>query len=420
MARLQLAALRSRPAETEQRDIVGSAEASATKTLSMEHLKDRTARALAKKEAHSRPVEPVAAQATPALVEPAIRSVAPAHVPVPDTSSTEDWTSLLKLNGNGYPYANTGNMLVTMRHAPALAGSVAYDTFLHSLVRVRNIDADACSPATWTSADTTAVEVWVHQNTDMTSMSDKAVAKAVALVGQETHIDTLQEHIQGLPKHDGEGRLDSWLIDYAGAEDTPETRAIGRKFLIGMVERAMDPGCECKRSLILFGEQGVGKSSLCRILVGDPSWMDSGLRDINNEVTTGNQLRSKWLVEISEGVGIGKADQNALKSFLSRREDKFTPKFSNDETVIQRRVSFVVTTNDDEILNDPTGHTRWMPVRARQVRFDQLEADRDQLFAEAYAAYLVGERNQLPLDMAEAVNLLCAEFTVVGAHENAV
>lgn len=65
---------------------------------------------------------------------------------------------------------------------------------------------------------------------------------------------------------DGKHRLDQWLIDYCKATDTPLNRAFGRKVLMVAVRRVRSPGCKFDFILVLEGEQGIGKSTMLKIL----------------------------------------------------------------------------------------------------------------------------------------------------------
>ena len=56
-------------------------------------------------------------------------------------------------------------------------------------------------------------------------------------------------------------RLDTLLVDYLGAEDSPYVRAVTRKTLAAAVARAMEPGVKFDSMLILSGPQGLGKST---------------------------------------------------------------------------------------------------------------------------------------------------------------
>ena len=63
-------------------------------------------------------------------------------------------------------------------------------------------------------------------------------------------------------------RVDTLLVDYLGAEDTPYVRAVTRKTLIGAIQRVWEPGCKFDTVLVLDGKPGIGKSTLLRKLGG--------------------------------------------------------------------------------------------------------------------------------------------------------
>ena len=48
-------------------------------------------------------------------------------------------------------------------------------------------------------------------------------------------------------------------------------------------------------------------------------------------------MRGKWLVEIGELSAFGKADTEALKAFITRQEEKYTPKFARREVAAPRQ-----------------------------------------------------------------------------------
>jgi predicted P-loop ATPase len=86
-----------------------------------------------------------------------------------------------------------------------------------------------------------------------------------------------------------------------------------------------------------------------------------------------------------------KADEDALKAFISRRMDRARLAYERTTSEFPRQSVFIATKNpraDGAYLRDDTGNRRWWPVRCRgvgkfgQVDFAGLKAARNQLFAE--------------------------------------
>ncbi|MCG6197532.1 virulence-associated E family protein, partial [Anoxybacillus sp. LAT_38] len=88
---------------------------------------------------------------------------------------------------------------------------------------------------------------------------------AVALCAHRHSFDDVKAYLAGL-SWDGVRRLDTLFIDYLGAADTAYTRAVTRKSIVAAVARAMVPGCKYDTMPILTGPQGLGKSTLLRLL----------------------------------------------------------------------------------------------------------------------------------------------------------
>jgi predicted P-loop ATPase len=195
---------------------------------------------------------------------------------------------------------------------------------------------------------------------------------------------------------DGKRRLDTWLIDYATADDTPLNRAFGRKTLIAAVRRARDPGCKFDYLLVLEGAQGIGKSTLVLTLAGEEFYSDKPIIGCDTKEQQ-ESIQGVWIYEIAELEGLSKVDLNWMKGFLSRTHDKARPAFGRLVVDRPRRGIMIGTTNDDTYLRDTTGNRRWWPVRLRgRIDLTALQRDRDQLWAEAAAAEATGESLVIP------------------------
>lgn len=226
------------------------------------------------------------------------------------------------------------------------------------------------------------------------AVDDTLVRKAVYEVADREAYHPVREHLDALPEHDKKARLDTWLTDYLGVADSAYTRAVGRKFLVAMVARAMLPGCKFDNVLVLGGKQGVGKSTVCAILADRPEWFLDALPDIGKDGgdPAMKALRGKWVVEVGELVAVRKAEQEDLKAFITRQVDEYRLAYAVEQTAAPRQCVMIGTTNKREFLRDDTGDRRYWPVWCEgSLKLDSLKADRAQLFAEALVAFKLGE-----------------------------
>ena len=195
---------------------------------------------------------------------------------------------------------------------------------------------------------------------------------------------------------DGEPRIDSWLTDYAGVEKSEYTSAAGRLFLIAAVRRVRQPGCKFDEIPVLEGEQGIGKSSMFQRLVPIEAWFSDNVMLTMSTKEVVEQTLGKWIVEIPELSGMSGADIEHIKAVLSRSEDSARMAYGRHRVDRPRQFVQVATTNDSVYLRDSTGNRRFWPVAATKIDLDGVEAERDQLWAEAAVREARGESIRLP------------------------
>jgi len=206
----------------------------------------------------------------------------------------------------------------------------------------------------------------------------------------------VREYLNKLDKWDGEKRLDTWLIDYLGAGDTEFIRAAGRKTICAAVMRVLFPGCKYDYVLVLEGAQGIGKSSVCKILGGE--WASDSPIDPHSKDTI-QLMQGRWIIEIAELEYTRKSEADAIKAFLTRSTDMARLAFGRVPSHFPRQSIFIASKNpgaDGTYLKDDTGNRRYWPVYCEpiggQVDFAGLAAARDQLFAEALVKLKKGEK----------------------------
>ncbi len=180
-----------------------------------------------------------------------------------------------------------------------------------------------------------------------------------------------------------------------------------RRFLIGAVEKA-NTG-ERNRMMVLDGAQYIGKSYFVRWLVPERMREDHYVESpINPEIKDHRiRLASTWIWEVAElGSTTRRADREALKHFLSMRQVTVRVPYAHYDINKPALSSFVGTINNEAgFLNDPTGHTRYMTVHLQDIDWDYAkEIDVDQVWAQAYQAYLDGETGKLEGEELETVN----------------
>ena len=251
-------------------------------------------------------------------------------------------------------------------------------------------------PRLLSDTDEYAFRRWAEHNLgktwgrgDCASIYANAIKETVA---KNSH-NPLGDYLSSL-SWDGKPRVAEWLKTYLGAvEDDPAyVSAVGRKWLIGAVARAMDPGCQMDNMLVLEGPQNAGKTSALRILGG--KFYTEAFKGLSSKDEK-ELLVGAWIVNYDElgTLGGAKSDMEHLKYHLTVRTDKYRPSYGRNTVEIPRSCAFAATINPGDLgyLGDDTGNRRFWPVECGDIDLAGLVRDRDQLWAEAVRLYQSGE-----------------------------
>ncbi len=281
---------------------------------------------------------------------------------------------------------NTENMCRILRRHPNFAGRLRYDEFknvfeIYSKDKWRTIeDNDAVILQTAIS---------IHFVNQFPLVSKGMVYDAMIKVAKENQVDSAADWIRSL-SWDGVPRLDSWLEKTCGVPDDAYHRAVASNWLKGLVKRIIHPGCKFDHVLVLEGDQGIGKSTLLSALGRD--WhVETAMSTDSKDFFM--QFQGKAIIEFSEGETLNRTEVKRMKAIITMQNDKYRPPYERSSQDFPRRCVFAMTTNQSEYLKDETGNRRWLPVAVALPKADigWLEANRDQLFAEAYQRIEVGK-----------------------------
>jgi len=304
-----------------------------------------------------------------------------------DSSPAEMWRQHLQRDRNNKLIANAANVVTALEHSPDLAGIIQLDRLSGKLMLVKRPPWENDStPRVWRDSDDTELLIWLQEQ-ELLLRGVQPVADAVRMVGRRHSYDPLSDYLNAL-KWDGKRRLSRWLPKYLGAADTEVNQSIGRAFLISAVARGLEPGCQVDHVLCLEGQQGAGKTEVVRALGGE--WTQEHLPDMHSKDSMAS-LQGAWFVEISELAALSRSQIEGVKSFVSRRIDRYRPPYGRHVTDQPRRSVFVATTNEKKYLRDATGNRRFWPVACGEINLGALSRDRDQLFSEAVQAFRSGE-----------------------------
>lgn len=205
--------------------------------------------------------------------------------------------------------------------------------------------------------------------------------QAVFTTAWDNRIDTAIEWLDSLT-WDGVDRISHFCRDYFGAKDTAYTRAVGNYIWSALAGRVLEPGVKADMVPVLISPQGRQKSwGMSALAPGRDSFTEIDLMERDDNLA--RKMRGKLVIEIPELRGLHSRDQESIKAFITRTEEEWVPKYQEFSKRYYRRFIFMATHNKQEFLADTTGNRRWLPILITQIRRDQIEKDRDQLWAQA-------------------------------------
>lgn len=302
----------------------------------------------------------------------------------------DEWKTDLEYTKSGKLLCNIANIILILENDPALAGHIVHDLFTGMDSAKDGLPWNK-NANQWTDTDDANLRVWLEKHYDITGKEKIADALTAVLTRHSYH--PIRDYLSGLT-WDGVPRLDRIIIDYMGAEDSELNRAMSRKHFVAAVARVFNPGCKYDYCLIMSGAEGIGKSTLLRVMGG--RWFNDSITTLEGKEGM-EQLRRAWVVELGELSSIKRSDVEQVKAHLSKQVDIYRAAYARRVLEHPRQCVFCGTTNEALFLKGDTGNRRFwvIPVAAELRKYrdwsEAIRRDRDQLWAEAVHYYKQGE-----------------------------
>lgn len=310
----------------------------------------------------------------------------------PDDDVDLSWMNKLSKDGNGNLQKTINNVMLILEHDPLLKGKIVIDDFASRGVILGATPWNKSDEKrVWVNADDAGL-YWYLETFYRITGKDKIDA-AVLRHGDSHRINDVKRYLTSL-KWDGTKRLDTMLRDYLGADDTVYTRAVACKIMVAAVARGCVGGVKFDYMPILTGPQGLGKSTFLSKLGRE--WFSDSLTTFEGK-DAAELIQGTWINEIGELTAMGRQETNAVKQFLSKTHDIYRAAYGRRAERYARHCVFIGTSNSDEFLKDTTGNRRFWPVDAgvytpSKSVFEDLDEEVDQIWAEAYMRYQLGEK----------------------------
>lgn len=269
-----------------------------------------------------------------------------------------DWMKKLHMTKQSEKYiVDAYNFLLILTHDPRLRGMAGYNEFstrvevLHDLPWRKHCDNGF---DVWTDADAAQLRNFISN--EYKGLTSKTILDdAFTEVTEKNRFHPVKDWWKTL-SWDGKPRVRRILIDYLGAPDNAYTEEVTEKFFKASVARIQHPGAKFDQCLVLMGDQGIGKSTMLARMAG--KWFQDTMPTIKGKDAM-DALQGHNIIEMGEMQAGTKAENEEMKAFLSRQDDKYRRAYGHYTEPHPRQCIFAATTNEHIFLRDRTGGRRF-------------------------------------------------------------
>lgn len=203
----------------------------------------------------------------------------------------------------------------------------------------------------------------------------------------------VEEYLYDTGRWDGKDRIRA-LADLVPCAN-PHWQELFYRWFLSMVAhwRGLDKQHGNSTSPLLVGAQGYRKSTFCRILL--PPELRFGYTDsldFKSRQEAERYLGRFLLINIDEFDQVSVNQQAFLKHLLQKPAANLRKPYGNAIREVRRYASFIGTSNQKDLLTDPTGSRRFICIEVTAPIRTNLTINYKQLYAQAMDAIRSGER----------------------------
>lgn len=156
-----------------------------------------------------------------------------------------------------------------------------------------------------------------------------------------------------------------------------------KKWLLGLIGSAF--GTYSLMILVLVGKQGTRKTEFFRQLLPENLRCFYAESNLDEGKDSEILMCKKWLIVDDEFGGKSKRDATKLKRLSSQQTFSIRMPYGRLSEDLNRLAVLAGTSNEEEVINDPTGNRRIIPVNVVNFDLEKYKTlDKNKLFVELY------------------------------------
>ena len=182
-----------------------------------------------------------------------------------------------------------------------------------------------------------------------------------------------------------------------------------RKWLLSII--AAYDGHPIRSVLSLVGGQNSGKTEWFRRLLPNDLKKYYAESKLDNGKDDDILMCQKLIVMDDEMGGKSKQDEKRFKELTSKSIFSLRAPYARHNEDFKRLAVLCGTSNDPQLINDPTGNTRILPIEVLSIDHELFNSiNKDELFMEIYRAYESGEEWKLNQEELNQLNKVGKDF----------